>query len=148
MELALNDFTLFINDSEVLQELGGIFIENLQDKPGFHEGVEIPHPSVHKGSEHRCFLQADRNQHILGGDDSQRDGDKPVLAVALLYGRNVHQNQGVFILHLYTGPLFLIQRRPQIVQIDLVFFCHHLKFCSVRIRHHDPGFAFNLGNLS
>ena len=123
MELALNDFTLFINDSEVLQELGGIFIENLQDKPGFHEGVEIPHPSVHKGSEHRGLLQADRNQHILGGDDSQRDGDKPVLAVALLYGRNVHQNQGVFILHLYTGPLFLIQRRPQMVRINLIGIC-------------------------
>ena len=122
MKLPLHHLALFVNNPQILKIQGSIFVENLQNKPGPHVGVEIPDAPVHKGGQHRRLLQAHGYHHLFRHNNAERDGHIPVFAAALLNGGNIHQYQGIIVLCLNTGALLLIQRRSQMVRVYIVSF--------------------------
>ena len=138
----------FIDHSQINQKQSRIVIKNLIYKSRLHICIKIRHQPVRKLLQNIGLFQADRKHDLFRDKDAERNRLIKPLPLFCTYHRDIGQYHRIIIFMFQTRTFFLIQRRPQIVQIDLVFFCHHLKFCSVRIRHHDPGFAFNLGNLS
>ena len=106
--------------------------------------MEIPDSPVHKGRQNRRLLQADRDQNFVGGDNAHGDRHKPVFAASLLDGRDVHQDQGVAILHLDSGALLLIQRGLDVIRINLVHVRNIHDLRGRRVGHRDPAARLKL----
>ena len=129
MKLPFYQIAFLVDNTQILQKEGGVLVKDLKDEPGFHIRMEILHSSVHKCRQNRGLFQAYGDDGLLCGDDSKRNGHIPVLSTALLDRRNIHQNQGVIIFHLDTGPFFLIQRCPNVIRINSVGLRNFQNFC-------------------
>ena len=121
-----------------MQEQRSISVQNLQNKPCSLIGKEISHPTIHKGTEHRRIFQTNGKDHLIGHYDTHGNCSIPVLIISFLNDGNIHQNQGVIILHLNTGALLLIQRRSQMIYIDPIGFSDLHQLRSSGINQRDP----------
>ena len=121
-----------------MQVHAGIPVKDLQDKARLLIGKEIPDSPIHKSIQNRSLFQADRKDHILRNDDTQRHRAEPVLLISFFDDRNIYQDQGVIIFHLNTRSLFFIQRCPKIILINMIFVGCFQNFCSRGIGKHHP----------
>ena len=79
-----------------------VAIENLKDKTGLHEGVEVTYTVVEEVIHETDVLKTGSNNHLISNDDTQWNSDVVAFVITLFLGWDVDQNQGVVIFDIDT----------------------------------------------
>ncbi len=128
-----------VDDAQIPQVHGGVAVQDLQNEPRLHVGVESTDRSLHEGMQHGRVLHADGDDRRLRDDDRQRDGLVPVASAAFLHGRDVDDDHRVVVLDVDARAFLVIQRRAQVGQIDAGFHGHVGEFHIGWFRKAQPG---------